>query len=347
MSLMKWPRAAMLTCFLAAIFSHTVLAQASVVRAVLFYSPTCPHCHIVMEEHLPPLKAQYGDRLEILEVNVQTSAGNRVYEAYLSDYSVPPERQGVPALVVADTYMVGSVEIPTYFPGLIEQGLAGGGLDWPALPGLDAVLNSSNQEQAPGLGERFAQDAIGNSIALIVLIGMASSVLLVGYAVWSKKVALRKWPVWVAPLLVIVGLIAASYLTYIEWTHNEAFCGPVGDCNAVQASPYAYIFGVIPVASLGLFGFLAIGITWFISVRGATENRPTAIKAAWWMALAGTLFSLYLTYLEPFVIGATCAWCLTSAVAMTSLLWAATPEMVESRRARGRRGIRKLSARRA
>jgi uncharacterized membrane protein len=35
---------------------------------------------------------------------------------------------------------------------------------------------------------------------------------------------------------------------------------------------------------------------------------------------ATTLFSIYLTALEPFVIGATCAWCLSSAVIVTLLL---------------------------
>jgi uncharacterized membrane protein len=49
----------------------------------------------------------------------------------------------------------------------------------------------------------------------------------------------------------------------------------------------------------------------------------------WWFALVGVLFSIYLTYLEPFVIGATCAWCLTSAISMTLILWAATPIVLE------------------
>jgi len=39
------------------------------------------------------------------------------------------------------------------------------------------------------------------------------------------------------------------------------------------------------------------------------------------MTAFGTLFSIYLTFLEPFVIGATCAWCLTSAIIMNVLLW--------------------------
>jgi uncharacterized membrane protein len=38
------------------------------------------------------------------------------------------------------------------------------------------------------------------------------------------------------------------------------------------------------------------------------------------LAFVGTLFSIYLTLLEPFVIGATCAWCLTSAALMTALM---------------------------
>jgi len=41
------------------------------------------------------------------------------------------------------------------------------------------------------------------------------------------------------------------------------------------------------------------------------------------MTLFGVLFSIYLTFLEPFVIGATCMWCLSSAVIMTGLLWLA------------------------
>ncbi len=39
------------------------------------------------------------------------------------------------------------------------------------------------------------------------------------------------------------------------------------------------------------------------------------------MSIFGTLLSVYLTFLEPFVIGATCAWCLTSAVVITLLMW--------------------------
>jgi uncharacterized membrane protein len=42
------------------------------------------------------------------------------------------------------------------------------------------------------------------------------------------------------------------------------------------------------------------------------------------MALFGVVFSIYLTFLEPFVIGATCMWCLSSVVIMTAILLTVT-----------------------
>ena len=49
---------------------------------------------------------------------------------------------------------------------------------------------------------------------------------------------------------------------------------------------------------------------------------------------AGLAFSIYLTFLEPFVIGASCAWCLTSAVIMTVLLWLTAVPPAHVRRSR-------------
>ena len=47
-------------------------------------------------------------------------------------------------------------------------------------------------------------------------------------------------------------------------------------------------------------------------------------------AWLGTLFSVYLTFLEPFVIGATCMWCITSALVMMALLWVSARPAVEA-----------------
>jgi uncharacterized membrane protein len=56
---------------------------------------------------------------------------------------------------------------------------------------------------------------------------------------------------------------------------------------------------------------------------------------AFLLALVGTAASLVFTLLEPFVIGAVCAWCLASAALMTVLLWLlAGPGMAAARAVR-------------
>ena len=57
------------------------------------------------------------------------------------------------------------------------------------------------------------------------------------------------------PVLVLIGVGVASYLSYIEISHVEAACGPVGDCNTVNQSKYATLFGFLPVGVLGLIGY--------------------------------------------------------------------------------------------
>jgi uncharacterized membrane protein len=53
-------------------------------------------------------------------------------------------------------------------------------------------------------------------------------------------------------------------------------------------------------------------------------EKPAAI-GFWGMAFFAVIFSLYLTYLEPFVIKAVCIWCLASAVILALLLVLGTP----------------------
>ncbi|MBE3074523.1 MAG: vitamin K epoxide reductase family protein [Actinobacteria bacterium] len=120
--------------------------------------------------------------------------------------------------------------------------------------------------------------------------------------------------------LTALGLCIAGYLAYVETTQSVALCGPVGDCNAVQQSTYARLFGVLPVAYVGMVGYLLIGVAFGISRLASTTAAKAAARALFLLTLCGTLFSIYLTALEPFAIGATCAWCLSSAVIVTLLL---------------------------
>ena len=120
-------------CFLA---GKSAMAKDAIVYAVLFYSPTCSHCAKLENEILPALQEKYGNKLVIVRLNVISAAGNKIYEKALERFKVPENRIGVPALIIGEAFLVGTVEIPEKFPGLIDAALAKGGLDLPDLPGL-------------------------------------------------------------------------------------------------------------------------------------------------------------------------------------------------------------------
>ena len=82
---------------------------------------------------------------------------------------------------------------------------------------------------------------------------------------------------WLAALA-IVGLVAAAYLAYVETAAVTAVCGPVGDCNTVQQSAYARLFGVLPIGVLGLAGYAAILGAWLVARRPASgpPARPAS-----------------------------------------------------------------------
>jgi uncharacterized membrane protein len=314
---------------------HTAAAAAPVVRVVLFFSPTCPHCENVINNTLPPLEQKYPQALAIIKVDVTTPAGGELYQQMAKTYNLPSERMGVPALVIGGEVLVGDQEIPTRLPELIQSGLSNGGIAWPKINGLSSFTQEVEPVN-PQIGgksgpldrmqERFLRDVAGNTLAVIVLIGMLISIILTAYYfVMGDPEKIKPWPGWVIPVLAVIGMIIAIYLTIVETTKTSAFCGPIGDCNSVQQSPYAMLFGFLPVGVLGLLGYSAILVLWILQAFSSEKLRHLAWLAIWCMAIFGILFSIYLTFLEPFVIGATCIWCISSAIIMTLLLWASTP----------------------
>jgi len=168
--------------------------------------------------------------------------------------------------------------------------------------------------------ENFGRDVRGNSLALVILLGMLAALLYGMAAFWKKPVRpLAARPSWLIPSLCLAGAGVSAYLAYVEITLAEALCGPVGDCQAVQSSAYARLFGVLPVGLLGLAGYVVIALVWAAARFGRARGGALAGLALLGLTADGLLFSIYLTFLEPFIIGAVCLWCLASAVIMTVL----------------------------
>lgn len=308
-----------------------------VVRGVLFWSDTCPHCHYVIDEVLPPLQARYGEQLDIVMVELDSQANADRFYAAGAAFGRSPDTMGVPMLIVGEHLMMGSAQIPEELPGLIERYLAAGGVDIPAIDGLEG-LSAGGALQTPVPEERGISGAIP---AFLILIGLPAALAFVGVRLlmarqkgaWPPG---RPWLRWAIPALAVAGLIVAGYLAYVETQAVEAVCGPVGDCNAVQSSSYARLFGV-PIGLIGLGGYVAILAVWLWGRAGDATARLVLLG----MTVVGAVFSVYLTWLELFVIRAVCLWCLASATIMMLLMLAAAAWLAEAwtpaRRLRGRR----------
>lgn len=387
---------------------------ADTVFAILFYSPSCPHCHTVIDEHLPVMDAEFGDQLQVIGINVTVPAGGALFNAACDAFDTQNRCGGVPMMLIGETIMIGSYEIPTLAPDLIREGIANGGIpiadfegsqemfnQWLLVYGMEAEeSNTAGSDEAAttaeatdsatasvdasvfeaeelSIWERFNQDTEANMMAIAVLLGLVASIasvfwlgqngkldytssvvklafaigggaslfvvgsillnggedtgvliaagavllLLLAALVMYRSPETRRWCV---PTIAVAGLIVASYLAYVEVSEVEAVCGALGDCNTVQQSAYAKLFGVLPIGVLGVIGYIGILLAW--GLTQANENlRQLGQGALLLLTLVGAAFSVYLTFLEPFVIGATCAWCLTSALTMLLLLWLVAP----------------------
>jgi vitamin-K-epoxide reductase (warfarin-sensitive) len=114
-------------------------------------------------------------------------------------------------------------------------------------------------------------------------------------------------------VLAIAGIIVSVLALRV---HNSTETAPCSinekwDCGIVNHSPYAEIRGV-PVAAIGIAGYLLIGIVALLRRRG------------WLLALAliGMAFALYLTNIEARVLGVWCLYCVISQgiIALLTLL---------------------------
>lgn len=132
-----------------------------------------------------------------------------------------------------------------------------------------------------------------------------------------------------AAVVAAMGTIVSSYLTWIHYSGDLALCIGVGGCEAVQQSRFSVV-GPLPVALIGLAGFVAILAVALLRLRG---------DAPWWtettlfgLSLAATLYVAYLTYIELFVIGAVCPWCVTVALCSASVLALVSFDLVRAQR---------------
>lgn len=137
--------------------------------------------------------------------------------------------------------------------------------------------------------------------------------------------------------LALVGLLISVYLLLYQLGFAAPLaCGAGGGCERVQASQWALMLG-LPVAAYGVGGYLVLLGVALLGLQDPWRERREPTRWLAWLSGAGVLFSLYLTYLELFVIRSICRWCVASAVIIAAILVVSVTGLSAARReVRGR-----------
>ena len=120
---------------------------------------------------------------------------------------------------------------------------------------------------------------------------------------WSKRIAI------IAVFVGCFGLADSGYLTIKHLQGAFIRCGD--ECSAVLGSKYAEGIAGIPLAGFGAIGYAAV----IIAASLAAANRPVGRRLLAVVTPVMALVSVWLLYLQAFVIHAFCKYCLASAAA--------------------------------
>jgi len=127
--------------------------------------------------------------------------------------------------------------------------------------------------------------------------------------IWSRRIAI------IAAILGCFGLLDSGYLTIKHLQGSYIRCDD--ECSAVLGSRYAEGIAGVPLAGFGAMAYVAVIVAAIFAATGSLRGQRILAL----LATAMALFSLWLLYLQAFVIHAFCKYCLASAA--TSFILAA------------------------
>ncbi len=131
-------------------------------------------------------------------------------------------------------------------------------------------------------------------------------------------------------LLALAGVFIASYLHLFKLGMIGTIACGTGGCDTVQLSPQSYFLGV-DVALIGVLGYVALLGLALLALLPRFAGASWPVTALVLLSTGAVGFTAYLKYLEFFVIGAVCRWCVGSAVIIALLFILAVLEWREGR----------------
>lgn len=130
-------------------------------------------------------------------------------------------------------------------------------------------------------------------------------------------------------LLALWGLFT-TFRIYIKKKSPEPMVCPLGaDCHAVVKSEFSSFFGIgLEVFGAAYYGMIIIAYSLAIFVPSIFNDWATFILFGFTMS--AFLFSVYLTFVQAFLIKSWCSWCLISASISTAIFALAITIIVNS-----------------
>ncbi len=123
------------------------------------------------------------------------------------------------------------------------------------------------------------------------------------------------WLYALAASVALIGLGDAVYLTVEHLAGRSVRCGISSGCSAVLASPYATLPGDIPLAALGAAAYFSAFSLATLAAFGYPHAR--AVLAILVASMLAT--TLWLLFVQAFVLHAFCDYCLLSAALTLTL----------------------------
>jgi len=123
------------------------------------------------------------------------------------------------------------------------------------------------------------------------------------------------WVHIIAALVSLIGLVDAIYLTIQHITGASLRCTVISGCSEVLSSPYAQV-GPVPLAAIGAAAYFVV----FSLAILAAFRYGFAIPFLKIILALMFLTTLWLLYLQAFVIKHFCQYCLVSAAVTTALV---------------------------
>ena len=122
------------------------------------------------------------------------------------------------------------------------------------------------------------------------------------------------WLYFIAAIVSLIGLGDAIFLTIQDLTGESLRCTIISGCSEVLSSKYAHV-GPIPLAAIGAFAYFVFFSLAVLAAFSYGFVRPLLLIIVSFMFLA----TLWLLYLQGFVIRHFCQYCLLSAAVTTTL----------------------------